>query len=108
VSIVEPGAVKTPIWDKSLGDADELRRQARPELFELYRTLVEKMLKAVAVTARTGSPVEHVVKAVEHALTAVKPKTRYVVGRDAKIRMLLNRLPDRTRDSLILKQIERM
>src|SRR6266404_1638350 len=76
VSIVEPGAVKTPIWDKSLGDADELRRQARPELFELYRTLVEKMLKAVAVTARTGSPVEHVVKAVEHALTAVKPKTR--------------------------------
>src|SRR5229473_2438069 len=58
VSIVEPGAVKTPIWDKSLGDADELRRQAKPELFELYRVLVEKMLKAVQVTARTGVPAE--------------------------------------------------
>lgn len=108
VSIVEPGAVKTPIWDKSLGDVDELRSRAKPELFELYRVLVEKMLKAVAVTARTGSPVEDVVKAVEHALTSARPKTRYVVGRDAKIRMLLNWLPDLTRDSLILKQIEKM
>ena len=108
VSIVEPGAVKTPIWDKSLGDADELRRQAKPELFELYRAQVEKMLKVVQVAARTGSPVEDVVKAVEHALTSARPKTRYVVGRDAKIRMLLNRLPDLTRDSLILKQIEKM
>jgi len=108
VSIVEPGAVKTPIWDKSLGDADELRRQAKPELFELYAALVEKMLKAVQVTARTGVPVEEVVKAVEHALTSARPKTRYVVGRDAKTRMLLNWLPDLTRDSLILKQIEKM
>jgi NAD(P)-dependent dehydrogenase (short-subunit alcohol dehydrogenase family) len=108
VSIVEPGAVKTPIWDKSLGDADELRRQAKPDLFELYRALVEKMLKVVQVAARTGSPVEDVAKAVEHALTSARPKTRYVVGRDAKIRMLLNRLPDLTRDSLILKQIEKM
>ena len=108
VSIEDPGAVKTPIWDKSLGDADELRRQANPELFELYRVLVEKMLKAVAVSARIGVPVEDVVKAVEHALTSAKPKTRYVVGRDAKIRMLLNWLPDLRRDSLILKQIEKM
>lgn len=107
VSIVEPGAVKTPIWDKSLGDADELRRQAQPELFELYRTLVEKMLKVVQVAARTGSPVEDVVRAVEHALTSAKPKTRYVVGRDARLRMLLNKLPDRTIDSLIMKQIEK-
>jgi hypothetical protein len=73
-----------------------------------WSLVVEKTVKAVQVTARTGSPVEDVVKAVEHALTPARPKTRYVVGRDAKIRMLLNRLPDLTRDSLIPKQIEKV
>ena len=73
-----------------------------------WSLVVEKILKTVQVSARNESPVENVVKAVEHALTSQKPKTRYVVGRDAKIRMLLNWLPDRTRDSLILKQIEKM
>ena len=36
---------------------------------------------------------------------ATHPKTRYVVGKDAKLRMWLMHLPDRTVDSLILKQL---
>ena len=36
------------------------------------------------------------------ALTARKPKTRYLVGRDAKLRAAAaKRLPDRTMDALI-------
>jgi hypothetical protein len=46
-----------------------------------------------------------VVKAVDHAITSPKPQTRYVIGREAKIRVLLNYLPDRRRDRLILKKI---
>jgi hypothetical protein len=39
---------------------------------------------------------------VGEALTARRPRTRYLVGRDAKVRAALaKRLPDRVMDSLI-------
>ena len=49
---------------------------------------------------RKGRPPETVAKVVEHALTASRPKTRYLVG-DAKIQApLLGLLPDRLGDAL--------
>ena len=105
VSIVEPGGIRTPIWEKSLGETTETLSQAPPELLELYRPMIEKMRAAAALAAKQANPVEDVVKAVEHALTAPKPKTRYLVGRDARLRARLNAFPDRVIDSLILKKI---
>jgi len=105
VSIVEPGAIKTPIWDKSLADANESLGGAPPQLLELYRTALARIKKGADLAGKSAIPAEEVVKAVEHALTAPKPKTRYVVGSDAKLRMRLNLLPDRTKDSLILKKL---
>ena len=105
VSIVEPGAVRTPIWEKSLADANEALSAAPPHLIELYAPLLAKIMAATALAAKQAAPVEDVVKAVEHALTAPKPKTRYVVGNDAKLRIKLNWLPDLARDSLIMKKI---
>jgi hypothetical protein len=41
---------------------------------------------------------------VEHALTTGRPKTRYVVGRDAKVRLALTRLlPTRVMDRVIVR-----
>jgi len=105
VSIVEPGAIKTPIWDKSLADANESLGGAPPQLLELYGTALARIKKGADLAGKSAIPAEEVVKAVEHALTAPKPKTRYVVGSDAKLRMRLNLLPDRTKDSLILKKL---
>ena len=51
-------------------------------------------------------PAENVVKAVEHAMLSRKPKARYLVGRDARIWLLLNILPDGWRDWLILSKIQ--
>jgi hypothetical protein len=50
-----------------------------------------------------GAGPDEVAKAVEHALTADRPKPRYLVGRDAKIRARLQRLPTRLRDRVITK-----
>jgi hypothetical protein len=61
--------------------------------------------KEVTESARSALPVSAVVKAVEHAMTARKPKTRYLVGRDTWLWLLLNFLPDRWRDWLILEKI---
>ena len=44
---------------------------------------------------------------MEHALTASKPKTRYVVGRDAQLqRVIANVVPDRMRDGLVQRQLK--
>ena len=47
-----------------------------------------------------GAPPDAVAEIVEKALTADRPRTRYLVGRDARIRAGFERLPDRLRDRL--------
>jgi hypothetical protein len=46
-----------------------------------------------------------VAKVVEHALTAARPKARYLVGRDAHIRAWIERLPARLRDRILAKAL---
>jgi NAD(P)-dependent dehydrogenase (short-subunit alcohol dehydrogenase family) len=105
VSLIEAGAVATPIWEKSLQGADDLSREVASERYALYQSLMASVRKEVADSMCHALPVEKVVNAVEHALTARKPKTRYLVGKDAWIWVLLNFLPDRWRDRLILSKI---
>ena len=107
VSLIEAGAVATPIWEKSLREADDLNRQVAPESYALYSGLMAKVRQEAEQAARAALPVSAVVKAVEHAMTARKPKTRYVLGSDARFWLRLNWLPDRWRDRLILSEIQR-
>jgi hypothetical protein len=54
-------------------------------------------------------PPERVADAVVHALLAPEPRTRYVVGRDARIRLWLTRLlPDRLMDALVLHTLAKL
>jgi hypothetical protein len=48
-------------------------------------------------------PPAEVAKAVEQALTSSTPKTRYLVGPDAKRRARVERLPDRLRDRVLTR-----
>jgi NAD(P)-dependent dehydrogenase (short-subunit alcohol dehydrogenase family) len=106
VSVIEAGAVATPVWEKTLREVDELSRQVAPERYALYNGLMATVRQEATESARKALPVSAVVKAVVHALTARKPKTRYVLGRDAWLWLLLNLLPDRWRDRLILSKIQ--
>ncbi len=104
VSLVEPGSVATPIWQKSGKTAGEIARQMPSGARELYGRVYDAMRVAAARMAGAGVPAIEVAKVVAHALTARKPRTRYLVGRDAKIQALLKKiLPDRTLDRLTLK-----
>jgi NAD(P)-dependent dehydrogenase (short-subunit alcohol dehydrogenase family) len=100
VAIIEPGTIATAIWTKPQQTADSLP----PEALELYG---ERMAKFRALAAKRSStaavPPDAVAKAVEHALTSPRPRTRYLVGPDAKRRARLQRLPDRWRDRLLAK-----
>ncbi|MCL4694682.1 MAG: SDR family NAD(P)-dependent oxidoreductase, partial [Candidatus Hydrogenedentes bacterium] len=106
VVIIEPGAIHTPIWEKSLGAAEERIAKLPPQTREYYGTLIKKAKKAALLSAGKALPVDEVSRVVEHAFCSPRPRTRYVVGRDAKIQCLLTYLPDRWRDRLILKYLD--
>jgi NAD(P)-dependent dehydrogenase (short-subunit alcohol dehydrogenase family) len=102
VSLIEAGAVATPIWEKSLREAEEINSQVEPERSALYSGLMAMVREEVSHAARGALPPAAVVKAVVHAMTARRPRTRYFVGWDTCFWRLLNWLPDRWRDRLIL------
>jgi NAD(P)-dependent dehydrogenase (short-subunit alcohol dehydrogenase family) len=104
VAIIEPGAIATPIWEKSTKEANRLQDGLPPEATRLYGKALEALRKAAAYSERTAIPPDAVVTAVVHALTAPKPRTRYVIGRRAKVQAAIARwLPDRARDRLLAR-----
>jgi hypothetical protein len=66
---------------------------------------MNKARQEILESAQTAASAEKVVKVVEHALLARRPRTRYPVGWDARFWLALNLLPDRWRDRLILGRI---
>lgn len=103
VSIVEPGAIDTPIWRRSLDAARAMIDAFPPQAEALYGGPMRGMQGRVEALA--GVPPERVARAVLHALTARRARARYVVGRDARIRLLVGRLPTRLRDWLVARAV---
>jgi NAD(P)-dependent dehydrogenase (short-subunit alcohol dehydrogenase family) len=103
VAIVEPGEVDTPIREKVLATLRKAREAFPPEAHELYGPvfgLAERQ-------QRRGIPAERVAEAVEHALFARRPRSRYLVGADARFLSVLRRLPVGLRDWLIARELPR-
>ncbi len=69
------------------------------------RTLAERLrwLEAEEIVARRSYPESP--PRVEYALTASRPKARYLVGRDAHLRAWIERLPPRLRDRVLAKAL---
>lgn len=107
VSLVEPGAIATPIWKKATQRARVTFQAADEESRERYALLVTSMGAAAGESAEQAiSPVE-VAKVVHHALTADKPRTHYLVGHDAKWAARMDRLlPARAMDWLIRRKLQ--
>jgi NAD(P)-dependent dehydrogenase (short-subunit alcohol dehydrogenase family) len=84
VSIVEPGSIDTPIWNRGEATADEIGTRS-PQREALYGKAIESYRKVVKSTAERGIPPEKVAKTIEHALSASRPRSRYLVGIDAKV-----------------------
>ena len=104
VSIIEPGNISTPIWEKAGSDFDHLVDAMPEEGMDLYGKLIESGRKIASVADRTGVSPEKVAKVVEHALFSRRPKIRYLVGRDAWTRAHVETLlPDRLRDKVVAR-----
>jgi NAD(P)-dependent dehydrogenase (short-subunit alcohol dehydrogenase family) len=107
VSIIEPGAIATPIWEKSLKAAIEAEEGVTEEGRRLYGEAARRVREAVGEAAQRAISVDAVVEAVLHALTSARPKTRYLVGTDAKLRAFMVKwVPDRVQDWLLRKVLK--
>ena len=106
VSLIEPGAIDTSIWGKGLAEADEFEQALDERAHQLYDGQIAAIRKMAEKSAEEAVPPIEVARAVAHALISEKPKTRYLVGRDARIQAVLARVvPDRQRDWLMARTI---
>ena len=99
VVIIEPGPIKTPIWDKTppIEENPFLGTDYEPALKKFYGQMVTK-------GKIEGLPVERVGKLVEKVISIKKPKTRYVItGRKWLDFILPGILPDRWLDRVFAK-----
>lgn len=102
VSIIEPGVVTTPIWEKSIDQAEQIWECLPEQARNLYFPTLDAIRKTAKKSGQHGISAEIVAKAVARALAVKRPKARYVVGMDAQINILLTKImPERVLDKLI-------
>ncbi len=103
VSVIEPGSIDTPIWDRGERAADEMGGRS-PGREELYGKVIAGYRKVIKDLAERGIPPEKVADVIAHALTARRPRTRYLVGLDAKVQARLKIvIPNRVFDRVIAR-----
>lgn len=102
VACIEPALVATPILASSQVEADAAFAAMPPEGRERYGRYFERMKNNTQINA-AAQPPDVVARAVAHALTARRPKTRYIVGGMRWRFWMLTKLPDRVRDWVIEK-----
>ncbi len=106
VVIVEPGAIKTPAVDKTLGDVEGVIRELPPkgqaEYGEMLRTFAKR---GYAIESR-GSDPDVVAQVVQEALVTERPRPRYAAGKHANVLAAIGiLLPAVILDVLLLKAL---
>ena len=102
VVIIEPGAIKTEFGKTAIANIGRVKQDGSP--YAAFNTAVAgKIHDAMEgwMSAMAGMP-EDVAKAIAHAITASKPKTRYPITAAARTMIFLRRwLPDRGFDAFL-------
>lgn len=103
VALIEPGMIKTPIWDKAQQAAGSASEILPAEALELYAAPLAALRRMVQKTPGIAASPRRVALAAQHALESRRPRTRYRVGIDSRIQFYLRRLmTDRMRDRLAM------
>ena len=106
VVLVEPGSIDTDLWRNAQETATEAEEAMAPEQRSLYAKHLAGMRKAVSRIQKQTAPVDKVTEAIEKALTADRPRSRYLVGPDARVQVALRAaLPTRALDTALTKMM---
>jgi NAD(P)-dependent dehydrogenase (short-subunit alcohol dehydrogenase family) len=102
VILIEPAQTDTDTWRKADGTLDEQVAELAPEHRELYAKHIEGFRRSIPRSQRMASPVDGVAETIERALTARRPRARYVVGVGPRVQGALAQLtPTPARDALL-------
>jgi NAD(P)-dependent dehydrogenase (short-subunit alcohol dehydrogenase family) len=105
VAIIEPGSIDTPIWERGQRTATEIEAKS-PRTNLLYGAAIEKFRKVIEDTAERGIPPEKVANAISHALESNRPKSRYLIGLDAKVQARIKPfIPASLFDKVVARQL---
>lgn len=99
--LVEPGAIATPMWEKGNAAADDRLNGLDASIAARYADQMGGARKAAAMSERHAIPAEDCAKVIERAMTARKPKGRYLVGADAHLQAGIAAMPTRLSDAAI-------
>jgi NAD(P)-dependent dehydrogenase (short-subunit alcohol dehydrogenase family) len=107
VSVVQPGSIETPIWQRSGARAAKLLANMPAAGHRDYQAMLQEAENSVKSGSSGGTQPQACADVVRHALTAKRPRTRYQVGKDAKRALFLKRwfLSDRMLDKVILRSM---
>lgn len=99
VSIVEPGVIETPIWEKSYTVAEAIESGLPSQAKELYAQSFAVGRRFIEKLHRRAIPPDAVAKVVRSCLEDRRPKSRYIVGMGARLPALIATfVPDRLID----------
>ena len=89
VSLVEPGPVRTDIWGDILVDHDRMVDKLAAGHRVLYARQLNGTRKLLGRVQKMAADPEKVVKAVDHALTARRPKSRYLLDSASRVQTIV-------------------
>lgn len=99
VSAIQPGPIKTEIWNKSKGTLDRFKDTAYGELLSSADKMIENAEKS-------AFDVKVVTDIIINILQSKQPKTKYLIHRKKFLfRMLAFYLPDKLVDKMIAKTL---
>jgi NAD(P)-dependent dehydrogenase (short-subunit alcohol dehydrogenase family) len=102
VAIVEPAQTDTDMWRTANDMVEQIEASLTPEYRDLYAKHIAGMKKMIPISQKLAGPTEKVSAVVEEALTARRPRARYVVGAGPKIQVaLMANLPAWVRDRVL-------
>jgi NAD(P)-dependent dehydrogenase (short-subunit alcohol dehydrogenase family) len=108
VVLVEPGVITTPIWATARETGDRNIARMPPEAQTYYGRMLDALRRRVGSGMR-GNPPERVAQVVLRAIAGRNPRPRYMVGNDARARLLMHRLlPNRVEDWVIAAAVKRL
>jgi NAD(P)-dependent dehydrogenase (short-subunit alcohol dehydrogenase family) len=105
VSLIEVAPVKTAIFGKTYAELDALEDTLGKTGYGLYEAQAAAVRTATEKAAADADPPLVIAKAILDALTADKPKTRYLVGHGGRQVAVAAALPDRARDKALAHEL---
>jgi NAD(P)-dependent dehydrogenase (short-subunit alcohol dehydrogenase family) len=105
VSLIEVAPVATAIFGKTYAELDALEEKLGETGYRLYAEQIAAVRTATEKAAASADPALVIGKAIAEALTADRPKPRYLVGHGGREVAAVAALPDRARDKALAREL---